>query len=190
MRSFSFLCSSSRRLLLMSALLALGCSAGTSGTGEYEQATQVDQGFAEQVAAAGGTAKKEGRVLVQGKIEGVGWFIDLSGDTISDDLIDAMIETRKLDKVFDLNLSGSTITDEQLAKLDAGNVLEYAYYLNLSNTGLTDAGLDKCTHVWILTELKVKGSKITQAGVDRLTERKLKDPMTPQFFKKKPKVEI
>jgi hypothetical protein len=170
--------------LLMLALPAAGCTGGMSGTSEYEQSVQVERSFADQIAAAGGTAKKEGRSLVQGKIEGVGWFIDLSGDTVSDDLIDSIIETRKQDMFFLLNLSGSTITDEQLTKLDAGKVLEYVYTLDLTDTGITDAGLDTCSHLYILTDLKIRGSKITREGAERLGERKLKDPLTPPFFKK------
>jgi hypothetical protein len=172
------------------SLFAAGCSDDSAAQSQYEQTKNAEQSFVDQFVAAGGTAKFEGRSLVQGKVEGAGWFIDLSGDTIPDELIDAMVERRKNDMFFDLNFSGSTLTDDQLAKLDAGNVLDYTYVLDLSNTQVSDAGLDKCTHLYILSELKIKGSKITKEGADRLGERKVKDPLTPSMFKRKPKVEM
>ncbi|MBL8849937.1 MAG: hypothetical protein JNG89_09640 [Planctomycetaceae bacterium] len=170
-------------------LLAAGCN-GPSAEGEYEQSKQVDQGFADQIAAAGGSAKKEGRALVQGKYEGNGWFIDLSGDTITDELVDLIVANRVKDPVFELNLSGSTVTDEQLGKLDAGKVLQQVFILDLTNTGITDAGLDKCQNVHTLSELKIKGSKVTKEGADRLADRKIKHPATPGPFKQKPKVDL
>jgi len=173
----------------MLGLVISGCLGGSS-TSEFEQLQQVEQGFADEVAAAGGTAKKEGRSLVQGKFEGAGWFIDLSGDTISDDLVDTIIAARVSDPVFDLNLSGSTITDEQLAKFDAGKVLQQVFILNLSDTGITDAGLDKCENVHTLSEFNIRGSKITKEGAQRLGERKIKHASTPGPFKKQPKLEM
>ncbi|MFO1091849.1 MAG: hypothetical protein U0992_00855 [Planctomycetaceae bacterium] len=170
------------------AFLLAGCS-GSSGSSEYEQFKQKEAGLADAIVAAGGTAKKEGRSLGFGKPEGVGWFIDLHGATISEEAIESIVNMRNKDAlVFDLNLSGSTITDAQLAKLEEGKVLETVFKLDLSKTAITDAGLDQIDPVHYLMELNVKDSQATKDGTKRLGERKVKDPKTPAIFRNLPKV--
>lgn len=175
--------------IVMLAILSAGCS-GISSTSEYEQVKQVEASFADRIAAAGGTARKEGRSLVIGKVEGTGWFIDLSGDTITDDLIDAIITAYQSNPVFELNLRGSTITNEQLAKLDAGKVLQKVFILDLCDTAITDGGLDKCENVHCLQELRLTGSKATLDGAKRLGERKVKHASTPKMFRTAPKLQL
>ena len=168
------------------SFVASGC--GGYGPSEYEQYKQKLQGFSEAVAAAGGSASKEGKTMHGFQM--TGWLIDLSGAEITDDLIDQIIFVGKEDPVFQLNLSKSKITDEQLGKLDAGTVFTKVYDLDLSDTAITDAGLDKIQHVHILSELKLKRSGATAAGVKRLSERKIASPQTPQQFKQPPKTDL
>jgi hypothetical protein len=41
-----------------------------------------------------------------------------------------------------------------------------------------------------LKDFKIRGSKITREGAQRLGERKIKHPSTPAPFKKQPAVEL
>ena len=169
-----------------------GCSS-YSGKSEYEQFKEKQSSLVDPIVAAGGTAKKEGRALsaVPGAMQGDGWFIDLHGATITDEVIDSIIKIRKDDgMVFDLNLNGSTITDAQLAKLAEGNVLGTVFILNLGGTGITDAGLDKIENVFCMMELILSNSKATMAGAKRLGERKVKNPQTPKVFQTPPKITL
>jgi len=175
--------------LAVLSLAVSGCG-GSSGTSEYEQMKQKEAGFAETIKAAGGSAKREGRSMGVGKMEGTGWVIDLSNAKITDDVLNAMIERVTAEPIFELNCKGSTLTDDQLAKLDAGKVLQKVFFLDLSSTTISDAGLDKCGNVHCLMELKLKGSKATKAGAKRLGDRKIAHVSTPQMFKTQPKVEL
>jgi hypothetical protein len=177
-------------LLLAAALLIPGCSGMFSGASEYEQAKQVEDEFAAKIAAAGGSAvRKGGR---RGGFEANGWIIDLSGDTVTDGLIDAIIAKVKEghNDVFELNFNGSTITNEQLAKLDEGTVLRKVFVLDLSNTGITDAGIDKLENVHVLEDLRVTGTKVSREAATRLGERKVKHPQTPKPFQVPPKITL
>lgn len=177
------------QLIAMLSLFATGCG-GSSGSSEYEAMKQKEAGFADVIAAAGGSAKKEGRSLGIGKPQGIGWFIDLSGDKITDDLIAAIITEYSNTPVFELNLKGSTITDDQLGKLDAGSVLRQMFILDLGDSAITDAGLDKCENVHCLQELRLKGSKATKEGLKRLGQRKIAHKSTPEMFKQPPKSDL
>src|SRR5262245_23175454 len=86
-------------LLALASLLLSGCN-GSSGVSEYEQMKQKQAGFAEKIAAAGGSAKLEGRSMGIGQPEGSGWFIDLNGDKISDELVAAIIAEYANNPVF------------------------------------------------------------------------------------------
>ncbi len=138
------------------------------------------------IAAAGGTAKKEG-----GSMNGfqmTGWQIDLGGGQVTDEIIDAIIEVGQFDPVFLLNFSG-TITDERLAKLDANGILQKTIDLNLS-ASISDAGLDRLSNYYCITKLNLKGSKATRAGAKRLGDRMIANPITTMPFKKQPQLEI
>lgn len=177
------------RMIAVLSLLVSGCG-GSSGVSEYDQMKQQEAGFADIIAAAGGTAKKEGRSLGTGQPQDAGWFIDLSGDKISDELLAAIVAEYANNPVFELNFKGSTITDDQLGKLDAGKVLQKVFVLDLSDTGITDAGLDKCENVHCLSQLRLKGSKATKDGAKRLGERKVAHKSTPKMLQQQPKVEF
>ena len=175
--------------ILLFLSLALGvCGCGYSGPSEYEQYKQKLQGFSDLIVAAGGTASKEGKSMHGFKM--TGWLINLSGATITDEIIDQLIFIAKEDPVFQLNFSKSKITDEQLAKLDAGKVLQKTYEMDLSETAITDAGLDRLSNIHILGELKLKGSGATAEGAKRLGERKIASPQTPAPFRTQPNLDI
>lgn len=169
-------------------LVSSGCSGMFSGQSEYEQVKQVEQQFSDLIAEAGGTATKEGRAMHG--FQAAGWMIDLSGSTVSGELIDAIIETAQKDPVFKLDLSKSTVTDDQLARLDSGKALQKTFVLDLSDTAITDAGLDQISNAHCIGELKLKGSRATEQAAKRLGERKVASPLTPKPLKTPPKIEI
>lgn len=168
-------------------LLTAGCG-GYTGPSDYQKLKMQEQGFSGVIAAAGGTAKKEG-----GSMNGfqmTGWQIDLAGGEVTDEIIDAIIEVGQFDPVFLLNFSGTSITDDQLVKLDTNRILQKTIELDLSNTSITDAGLDRLSNYYCITKLNLKGSKATRAGAKRLGDRMIADPITPMPFKKQPQLEI
>jgi hypothetical protein len=169
------------------ALLTGGCSRYPA-VSDYEKIRRGQDDFAEFVKSAGGTAELKGHLL--GNLQDHGWTVDLTGVTITDELVDRMIEACQEDPVFIMKLGRSTITDEQLDRLDEGKVLQKVFILDLSETPVTDAGLDQLNKVFAITELNLKGTKVTAGAARRLGERKIASPQTPAFLKKQPKVEI
>jgi hypothetical protein len=174
-------------VLACCAVLTVGCS-GYRGPSDYDKIRQGQDEFAEFVKSAGGMAELKGHLL--GNLQDHGWTIDATGMTITDELIERMIEANQEDPVFIMKFGGSTITDEQLEQLDEGKVLQKVFFLDLSETPVTDAGLDRLNKVFAITELNLKGTKATAAAARRLGERKIASPQTPSFLKKQPKVEI
>ncbi len=186
---FARLTARSISVLLLTGMLGhvSGCNS-YSGPSEYDKFKQSQQSFIDQIAAAGGTASKEGKSLHGFQM--TGWLIDLTNAQLTDKMIDTLIEVAKEDPVFQLNLSKSNITNEQLAKLDAGKVLQKMVDLDLSNTAITDAGLDQLSNLHCLMDLNLKGTAATSAGAKRLGDRKISHVSTPAPFKKQPKVKI
>jgi len=168
-------------------ILLTGCG-GYSGPSEYQQLKQKLDGFSGVIAAAGGTASKEGKTMYG--FQAAGWLIDLTDAKITDELIAAITDVGQSDPVFQLNMSNSKITDDQLAKLDTGKALQKTVDLNLSNTAITDAGLDKLSNFYCITELNLKGSAATAAGAKRMGNKQISNSNTPAPFKKQPKLKI
>lgn len=164
-----------------------GCG-GYTGPSEYQKLKNKQQGFSDLIAAAGGTATKEGAAMHGFQMSG--WKIDLSGGQVTDEIIDAIINVGQFDPVFLLNFSKTGITDEQLAKLDTNKVLQKTFELDLSETAISDAGLDKLTDYYCISKLNLKGSAATRAGAKRLGDRMIANPTTPLPFRKQPKLEI
>jgi hypothetical protein len=104
---------------------------------------------------------------------GNGFVVNLSGAQITDTTFKHLA---CLKRVADLNLSKSSITDAQMAQLN--DVPCYLTKLDLSNTTVTDEGLDKMTHLYVLMNLNLAGTKVTPEAVKRLQTRRLADPLT------------
>lgn len=173
--------------LLGALLLAAGCSGAFSGKSQYEQMKEKERAFSDMIKEAGGSASNEGREMHG--VQATGWFIDLSGATITDDLLDAMAqEVAAGNPVFELNLSNSTLTDDQLARLDADKVLQKVFNLNLSGTAVTDAGLDRLANHYVIHDLNVAGTQISDAAIKRLGDRQLAAEATPKPFRTRPQV--
>ena len=164
-----------------------GCGGYTGGS-QYAAVKGARDSFAGTIEAAGGSAEHKGQAAFG--FQGSGWFIDLKGATITDDLLDAIIEAYEKDPVFQMDLSDSTITDAQLEKLDEGKVLQKLFELDLSGTSISDAGLDQLDHLHCITDLNLTGSQATAAGGKRLGERKIASPQTPKPLKTAPNITI
>jgi hypothetical protein len=174
-------------LLVGALLLVAGCGL-FEGKSEYEKVQDKRQGLIDLVAGVGGTAKIENHRRVGVSMDG--WFIDLSGAELTEELIETMIQYAQNDPVFDLNLSNSSITDEQLKQLDTGKVLQKCFILDLRDTSITDAGLDGLSNFYVIQELKLKGTKVTPAAVKRLGDKQLAQKYTPEPLKKRPETDI
>lgn len=64
-----------------------------------------------------------------------------------------------------MNLSGSTITDDQFASLANPETFGYLFKLDLSDTAISDRGFVAAAPLPLLSDVKVKGSKVTEAGI-------------------------
>ncbi|QDU42472.1 hypothetical protein [Symmachiella dynata] len=167
--------------------LLTGCGL-FEGKSEYQQMLDKRNAFSEMIADAGGSAVMEKRSMHG--LNGVGWFIDLSGAELDDALLNAIAEVAKEKSVYELNLADSSITDEQLAQLDKDEVLQKVFFLDLSNTKITDAGLDSVSNIYVIHELNLKGTAVTEAAVKRLGDKQMAQKQTPDAFRTRPKTDI
>ncbi len=173
----------SRTLVCSLLLIATGCS-NYSGPSEYEQKKQAKQSFMDEVAAQGGNAEQK-KFSKYGK-SGQAWSIDLSGATISDDLIESMTT---LGPIAELDLSKSSITDEQLIRFDELELGRLVLKLDLSNTVISDAALAELDNFYVLEHLILKDTKATPQGVERFKKAQQSNSKVLQPFKN-PKVEL
>lgn len=97
---------------------------------------------------------------------GNGYVVDLKGAQITDRTFENL---KELQRVTDLDLSKSSITDEQMDQLNQAVVV--LLKLNLSNTKVTDAGLDKLTNLKMCFDLNLTGTQVTPAGVERFKQQ-------------------
>src|SRR4051794_29697074 len=157
-------------LLPFLALLLLagpGCTKG-DGLSDYEREQKKKEAAATAIEAAGGTVTTKHYDFGPGR-SGDGKVVDLHGKQITDDIFASM---KLIGHVAELDLSGSTVTDDQLAKLNEPDVGTLLIRLDLSNTAVTDAGLAKLTDLYVLLNLKLVGTKVTPAGVQRFKEQR------------------
>lgn len=169
-------------LLALVTITFCGCGGIISGPTGYEKFKRDEDAFVKAIRDAGGKASKESKSMFG--VHKTGWLIDLSGATVSDQLIAHMVDAAKLNSIFQLNLSDSTITNDQLAELDNGKALERTVELDLRNTGITDDGLDKLSNLCWISTLNLKGSSATKLGAKKLEDKKIANPDTPIPFKK------
>src|SRR5690606_22518267 len=111
---------------------------------------------------------------------GSAWTIDLSGQEIDDEVLEAL---RGLDRIAELNLSNTKLTDaqlEQIAQPEIGGVLTE---VDLSGTEVGDAGLNHLTSGF-LTRLNLKGTKVTDAGVRQWQQQRAADKKIRKPFKR------
>lgn len=164
-------------------LIATGCSS-YSGPSEYEQKKRAKQSFTDEVAAQGGKAEQK-QFSKYGK-SGQAWSINLSGATISDDMIESMTT---LGHIAELDLSKSSITDEQLIRFEELGLGRLVLKLDLSNTAISDAALAELDNFYVLEHLLLKGSQVTPQGVERFKQAQQSNAKVLQPFKN-PKVEL
>ena len=173
--------------LLIGASVSLspltGCSS-YSAVSEYEQSQNQRKSFQETVTAAGG--KIEMKSYQVATVSGTAWNLNLANAKVPDELITLMVGTAYLAEA---DLSKSSITDEQLLKMDELKLLQFTMNLNLSDTAITDASFSKLKNMRAVKSIKLKGSKVTKAGVDQFKKAYLANPELVPIFKK-PVIEL
>lgn len=131
---------------------------GQSGPSDYDQKVQAQKDAAEVLSKKGGKVKEMNYAI--GKASAV----NLSGLTITDELMQGL---KDLGNISEMDLSNSTVTDDDLGKMTKLNLMTFLTKLDLSNTAVTDAGLDKLENMVFLMQLNLTGSKCTKVGADR-----------------------
>lgn len=164
-------------VLLAAAALA-GCGPRVGGPSAYEQAQAEQQRVADSLGSKGMKSKR------MHYPQGDAWAVDLTGMTITDDVIRKL---KELDNVTELNLSQSTITDEQLGQINDQGIGSLVLKMDLSHTGITDAGLQKLTKFFLLNSLNVADTKVTPAGVAQFKKERL---TLPNVRMRKPTVKL
>lgn len=152
--------------LLAPAVALVGCGPGVS---DFEQRKQRLENAEADLKAKGGTIVKKSYP------QGDAFAVDMSKITIDDDVLQRI---RSLGRITELNLSGSTITDEQLTSLAVPETLGFLLKLDVSDTAITDTGLVATAPLPLLSDVNVKGSKVTDAGI---AEFKKKHPAKNPF---------
>lgn len=170
-------------LMCIVTVFSNGCSS-YSGPSEYEQQQAAKQKLMEDVKSQGGTIEQK-HFNVFGK-SGDAWVIDLSGATISDEMIETVAT---LGYIAEMNFSGSMISDEQLLRMDQLRIGRVVMKLDLSNTAITDAALDGLENFYNLGELNLKGTKVTPQAVDRFKKKQQSNPKVSLPFRN-PKIEL
>lgn len=102
---------------------------------------------------------------------GTGYVVDLKGAHLNDRTFQIL---KDLQRVTELDLSKSSITDEQMDQLN--QVAFVLLKLNLSDTKVTDAGLDKLTNLKMCFDLDLAGTQVTPAGVERFKQQHARRP--------------
>jgi hypothetical protein len=158
------------RLTTLAAGLAAGaslsgCSRG-DGLSDYDRMKQAQQGAADTLAGAGA------KVKAMNYTQGSAWAVNLSGATLSDDLLR---QAKALGNVSELDLSRTTVTDDQLGLISEIGLGTLLLKFDLSHTGVTDAGLDKMQGFLLLSELNLTGTKVTPAAVERFKKARQQD---------------
>lgn len=177
-----------KSLIVASGFFLLSGCGLFEGKSEHEQMMDKRSAFSEMIADAGGSAVMEKRSM--NGLNGVGWFIDLSGAELDDSLLNAIAEVVKEKPIYGLNLADTSITDEQLAQLDKDDVLQKVFFLDLSNSKITDAGLDSISNFFVIHELNLKGTAVTEAAVKRLGDKQMAKTQAPESLRTRPKTDI
>lgn len=155
-----------RDALLLTPLLFMtiaGCGGyGPDSPGSLQAVTKARQDAESGLKAAG--AKMEMKDYGIGKA----WIIDLSGVTMTDEVIDQIVQ---LPYLSELNVSGTEITDEQLQRVFS----EKGYFLlklNVSKTAITDTGIAGVVDLRHLEELDVTGSQVSVARIEAILKER------------------
>jgi hypothetical protein len=151
---------------VLAMLATLGCGP-KDGLSDFERAQQKKDSAEEAIRKMGGEVTR-GRYF---QWEGIA--IKLKGAQVTDDPVRCL---KTLGRVAELDLSRSSITDDQLAKLNEQDVGTVILKLDLSQTAVTDAGLEKLTDLYVLQNLKLVGTKVTQAGAERFKQQRAANP--------------
>jgi hypothetical protein len=159
---------------VLAALLACAGCGPRDGLSDYERMKQGQQSAADTLTGQGAKIKQVDYA------QGSAWTVDLSGLTITDDLLK---QVKQLGRITELNLSKSTVTDDQLGLIDQLGLDPLLLKLDLSGTGVTDAGFEKLHNLALLSELNLAGTKVTPAAVERFKKNRQTDPKVPAMFR-------
>ncbi len=154
---------SSIHLLAFTNLLILvfmsGCGDGMS---DYERDQAKIHSSKDNLVAAG--AKVEMKRFPQGDA----WIVDLSGHTLTDETFEQLAA---LGHLVELDISDTNLTDQNMSTINATSIRDYLMKLNISNTDVSDAGLAALTETYLLNELTVSKTQITDEGIKQLKSR-------------------
>jgi Leucine-rich repeat (LRR) protein len=155
-----------RRDILLSPLivglsLLAGCGPNSGSAPTYEQRVAAQEGAAAALNAKGKVEQKK-------YPPGMGNAVTLKGATITDADIKSL---REINNLTELDLSGSTVTDIQIAQLvdpdpTGRRPAAQLFRIDLSETNITDDGLKELAALDILSEINLKNSQVTNAGIE------------------------
>jgi len=163
---------------LGAAVVLSGC--GGSGVSEAERQKKVQEQALDAIGRSGAKA------TLKKYPQGDAYAVDLSGAKIDDGVLAGV---KQLGRISELDLSKSTVTDDHLERINDPGVASLLLKLDLSQTAVTDAGLDKLTNLLFLTDLNLKGTKVTAAAVERFKKARQSDSRIMPMFKS-PKVRL
>ncbi|MGE0379138.1 MAG: hypothetical protein AB7I48_18200 [Planctomycetaceae bacterium] len=170
-----------RCALLLTIFVGIsGCFGGTSEN-TYENYRARKTAFLDIVKQLGGSAQEE-RFSLAG-YEGTAWKIDLSGAKFEPELgMELLAGIDEAGYIAAINFSGSSLLDEHLLKFDADGSSFVVMDLDLSNTAVTDASIDKLENFMALRNVKLSGTKVSKAAVDRWLNRRRQIKEIPAMF--------
>jgi hypothetical protein len=149
--------------ILLLCVAITGCGGyGPESDGSYQQVAKAREDAESGLKAAGAKMEMKNYGI------GQAWIIDLSGATITDEIIDHIVH---LPYLSELNVSGTEITDEQLLRVFTEKGF-FILKLNVSKTPITDTGIAGVKDLRHLQELDVSGSQVTAQRIEAILKER------------------
>lgn len=139
--------------------LAAGCDDGLS---DYER-DQAKIGVSRDKLVDHG-AKVELKQFPQGDA----YKVDFSGQSLNEESFELL---KGLGRIVELDLSGTNITNESLAEINDSTIRDFLLKLNVSDTDISDQGLAEFTDMFLLNELTLANTQVTDDGIKDLKGR-------------------
>ena len=179
---------SARSLHPMSVLLAYlavfvvmpaGCKGRDDELSHFQKKEQEKEEAMEALRAKGAKFADESYPAYSETEKGLA--INLSGGQISDEDFGHMTKLGR--KITNLNLSKSNVSNAHLARINELGIGNLLVKLDLSHTAVSDEGLASLENLFVLRVLNVSGTKVTPAGIQRMRDARVANPLIKAEFK-------
>jgi hypothetical protein len=165
---------------LLAALLALVGCGPKGGPSDNDRRMQAIQNATDDLKCKG--VKIEDRNYPQGRAVAV----NLNGFEVNEQVLR---QVKGLGNVSELNLSKTGFGDDHVGLVNELGLFTLALKLDLSNTALTDVGFQKLENLRFLSQMNLKGTKVSRAAVENFKKKRENDTGILPLFRK-PSIQV